>query len=234
MIEDPLGKLICQVEKSDFSKKPFVPAEHMEEAFVKYLQALICRGELLIKKTTHVNPELRQLNEQNLHDTVVKGGLRLAEENNLFGEYRMTFLENRTSIPFVLPLGGHYAPLLEKGRIIIVPITPRYAIYFMTEEISEKYTEGNDMKRLYVDDEETTWSLNRLAFIYERDQNGQGVVSGSKKLLIDLAKSLQLPCNDKIEFTKTSDDRALTDTEDLLVEYEEDYKMMASASEQKC
>ena len=68
------------------------------------------------------------LRAQIQHDFISKNGIIIAQENDLLSEYIVTFMLNKTTIPFVLSMDGIYNYTLNGHSVINLPIAPNVTV----------------------------------------------------------------------------------------------------------
>ena len=87
--------------------------------------ALIARGPSFSNQMNREENFWQAFPAQIQHDFISKNGIIIAQENDLLSEYIVTFMLNKTTIPFVLSMDGIYNYALNGHSVINLPIAPR-------------------------------------------------------------------------------------------------------------
>ena len=185
-IETPFGRIIKYLESNEFAEYVDSPRQ-IEEVSNKYIYALLARTVARNKKATaldeihimHVPPYMQ-------HDALLVSAFELAEVNELFKDYFVTFLVNKTNIPLVLPMSGAY----DFDDIIVAPVTPWRGVVWVKKKknLVEPLINGDKCKVFLADKQEDVMKLNIRAFDYECQNNRRNIVSPDRKVLEDLQK----------------------------------------------
>lgn len=73
-----------------------------------------------------------------------RGEWKLRTEKNFLLIILLTFLVNKTGVPFVLPIAGIYGYRMGKYRMINLPVTPEIALCFVhTQNADDLVIEEN-------------------------------------------------------------------------------------------
>lgn len=135
LIETPLGDFLNEIDKVDFDKESFVLSEEIKIVAKTFAWSLISRDPTMYsafkKKSVFA-----QFVAGNLHDYAAISGMGFAEEKDMFSDYIVTFLINKTDTPFVLPICGLYSYSRNKHRMMNIPISSKIAICFANKSYS--------------------------------------------------------------------------------------------------
>ena len=100
--------------------------------------ALISRGPTFSVQMNEEEDFWQAFPPQFQHDFVAKTGIKIAQENNLLSEYIVTFMLNKTPIPFVLSMDGIYNYTLNGHAVINLPIFPHVTVSLIHESYSSR------------------------------------------------------------------------------------------------
>lgn len=185
-IETPFGRIIKYLESNEFAETVVAPRQ-IEEVANKYICALLARTVARNKKVTASDGIHTMLVPRYMrHDVLLTSAFELAEANELFKDYFVTFLVNKTNIPLVLPMSGAY----DFDDIIVAPVTPWRSVVWVKKKknLIERLINGDTCKVFLADKEEDVMKLNIRAFDYECQNNRRNIVSSDRKVLEELRK----------------------------------------------
>ena len=128
-----------------------------------------------------------EMQEQELHDYAVKTGMNVGM--NLFDDFYASLIFNNTSIMFVLPICGFYGVVFEKKNMIVLPITPKYALY-LTKKFEE--CDGNIRHVYCIEDDEIVTQFNVCAYNCQVEQKYGYIISSKKNVLEELLRRVDL------------------------------------------
>lgn len=165
LIETPLGDFLNEIDKVDFDNDSFVLSEEIKIVAKTFAWSLISRDPTMYsafkKKIVHA-----QFMAGNLHDYAAISGMGYAEKKDMFSDYILTFLINKTDTPFVLPICGFYSYSRNKHSVIYMPITPKISICFANNSYSELILHDDGAVTFFEEfDSEKIKLLNEIAFI---------------------------------------------------------------------
>jgi len=183
-VETPIGKTIELLNNENVLKQDVVEIAGLDILAKRYFYSLISRSSMMLEAVDKSSFFFQFFTEQDRHDMAVEYSMEISEKQNLFGEHLITLFENRTEVPFVLPLCGHYTYEFDQAPCIILPLTPRHAIAMIHETATGSFMYGDGIiNKLFVSKPDTIERMNRKAFIYEKENNTRGIVSSSKQYL---------------------------------------------------
>ena len=193
-IETPFLKVVSFIEKN-IDKLPFSIPDSCFKDIKSYFNALIARSPQLFKEAMD-NSDFAKilLDEQSQHILTLFSALEEIEKKDMFGDFSFTFLQNKTEMPFVLPIMGmySYAKADTGERKIILPITPKIAILMVENKFLNEHTHADGTKVLYeVNDTSLVYSYNCYAVKYQQHLKYGSVVANNKQLLIDIKNELE-------------------------------------------
>lgn len=186
-IENPLGNLIAEIKKYDFSKLPIPIPKNIESVVFKYFDSLLARSTITINKFDE-SIYLQFLPKQNQHDIAVFSMLSETPAEKRLGEYIITLCVNFTDITFVLPAIGVFSYHYNNDSFINIPITPTLCFHLIKTDKPEKYIKNNSVALWKIDEREITRSMNAAAFVSELSGNKRFIASPNRDEL-ELLKS---------------------------------------------
>lgn len=164
-IETPFGEIISYVEKIGFEKETFSIDSNIRDTVKNFLYALIARSPSLVNSMSEESDFIQLLPERNRHDYVAKVGIGIAKEQGVFSEYIVTFIINRTDVPFVLSVDGLYNYRLNEYHVINLPISPTAAIALIHEGYSSRVLHEDGAISIFeINEPEKIMSMNEYAF----------------------------------------------------------------------
>ena len=138
----------------------------------------------MIQEAINASQFASLLSSEDQNSIAVLHGFQKAKEDALFADYFPTFLINKTSVPFVLPLLGMYEYFENGEKKIVMPIDKFSAIMFLEKKIINKYSDDNGMlMKFQTNDSDTIFSLNLEAVFQQKRMNYGYVISPTKELL---------------------------------------------------
>lgn len=164
-IETPFGKIISYVEKIGFENETLSIDSNIRDTVKNFLYALIARSPSLVNSMSAESDFIQLLPECNRHDYIAKVGLGIAKEQGFFSEYIITFIINRTDVPFALSVDGVYNYRLNEHYVINLPISPTAAIALIHESYSSRvFHEDGSISMFEINEREKIMSMNEYAF----------------------------------------------------------------------
>jgi len=185
-IENPFGDLVAYLDKLEFEKVTLVLKDSVNNKKIysiarDFLYALICRSPSFLEKMVSEDPFFQQLSEQEQHGYVAIKGIEIAKENEIFSDYIITFLINRTNVPFVLPVCGIYNYLFDNKMTMNLPVSPQLALCFMHKSSSDRIIHNNgEISMFEINDSYIVFRMNQWAFSAQIKQKWGYVVCPQK------------------------------------------------------
>lgn len=175
-IETPFGEILSDIDNVDFEQGCFSMPKNFTETTKNFIYALLSRDPDMLQKIKQHSTFAQFYHERTLHDYAAINVIDIAERNKLFAEYIVTFMENRTGTPFVLPIKGLFEYTLNGHSIINLPISPTRAICLVHKDHSNYLIQKDGTKAMFmVNISEQIKKINESAFLAQKRQN-QGVV----------------------------------------------------------
>jgi hypothetical protein len=176
-IESDLGKLLKFVKETEFKIGDEPPVQYREIAF-NYVYSLLARSPSFQEELNCNSTFFQLFSKRDRHDIAAHDGYLMAQEKNILRQYRISFLDNKSSEELVLPTGG-----LTQCKIkIICPVTPRRAI--VLDDISIEEEDERNLVAVYeIVDQEVIHRINQMSFIGEMKRDNKYIVSSDKGLL---------------------------------------------------
>ena len=164
-IETPLSVALLALDKIDFEQPTIsIEVSHLD-TIKEFAYSLISRDPIAHKAMNDnlvISKIVFEITAQNTHDIMAIHGPEFAKEIGLFAEYTISFLINKTNIPFVLPICGLLKTDME---FYYLPISPNMAIIMMHKGDIHKYNSANGIARFRIADPEVLKSYNDYAFL---------------------------------------------------------------------
>ena len=137
-IETPFGEVLTYIEKTGIDRETFTINSSAKEIIKNFMFALISRGPSFSDQMNEEEDFWQAFPPQFQHDFIAKTGIKIAQENNLLSEYIVTFMLNKTPIPFVLSMDGIYNYTLNGHAVINLPIFPHVTVSLIHESYSSR------------------------------------------------------------------------------------------------
>ena len=189
-IEAPFGKILSFIDKLDFDKGYFQLPSNFEYTTRSFIYSLLSRDPLTLRSFNKHSIFSQFMPDQTVHDLIALNGISTAFSKNIFSEYSLTFMVNRTKIPFVLPLSGLYNYKIADYNIINLPISPMICICLLENAYATQITnEHGEISMFSVDSPEIIMRINTWAFRGQKNRNWGCVICPERdeldRLLID-------------------------------------------------
>lgn len=176
--ERPLGILVSRL-KEVFNSQQIILNRKEVQTIYNYLYMLLARSPKMhsVVQEKFVFEAFYTL--QSIHDFTIDEALKLMRKENLFNDYKLTVLFNRTEEDFLLASDGYTQYQAGQEIVLILPVSPKIAFMLY------KGTDVHDGNIVYA----TTEYLLRLNTITveEQEQRRRGYVLSSKKEQLEKA-----------------------------------------------
>lgn len=182
-VEAPLGLVLKFVKSIDRDKPEFTMGDDMKRIMRRFVHALVARSTSFLQKTNEESVFTQFLSKRDQRDMAVIMGIEEASKSHVFEDWEITFMENHTEIPFVLPLSGSYSFSYNGDTMFNIPITPNYAITFMHKSVAHKFVTDGKMRLFQVIDSEQAMRFNMFALSSERRDWNYGIAASSRSVL---------------------------------------------------
>ena len=190
-IEEPFSKIAKFIDQIGCENTTFYINQEQYNAILNYARSLLVRNPSLIEEAKKASNFSSLLKSEDQNSIAIYYGFQKAKEDKLFSDYFPTFLINKTSTPFVLPLLGMYEYIEEDEKKVVLPIDKFSAIMFLEKKQFKKYSDERGLlTKFQVTDDNTIFSLNQVAIFQQTRMKYGCVVSPSKELLTLLLKSI--------------------------------------------
>lgn len=188
-IESPIGKILAYVDEKGFDKETLSVTSKIDETVKNFFCSLISRDPSLIKKMHEEGSLITLFSERDQHDYAAINGILLSQEANVFSEYIVTFMINRTTIPFVLPVCGLYSFSFNGHTVINLPVSPETAICLIHRDYAERLLHKDGAISMFeISDEVVIHRMNGWAFSAQLKQKYGRIVCPSRNELDRLKK----------------------------------------------
>ncbi|MBQ7504762.1 MAG: DUF4238 domain-containing protein [Ruminococcus sp.] len=185
-IETPFSNFLKFVEKAINDGGVFQINDAQYDAAYNFIYALIARSPAILKIINNNSLFFQFMSEKDQHDFAVVNSIRAGIDRKMFGDYILSFLQNKTDIPFVLPVKGVYSIKTKDIDIIILPVQPKFAVLLIHRDYVHKIVSNGLINIALMDNEEQIMQCNLIAFAAQCKQNWGRVVSANKQLLNNL------------------------------------------------
>ena len=171
-IETPFGKILAYIDGIDFEQEYFPMTPDFEQSTRAFIYSLMSRDPAMVNEMNENSFFSQFLPTQFRHDYAAINGIALAKQNKLLSEYILTFLVNRTDIPFVLPIAGLYDYNLNGHSVINLPISPKIAICLVHEGYSDRLIHDDGTVSMFmVEFPDVIMRMNNWAFTSQKKRN---------------------------------------------------------------
>jgi len=179
-IETPFSKIlkyIITLNLNDLSTTDVYFNVDMKEPILDFIYSLIVRAPSFHQMMKESEKMLENYTNHEKRDFIIKSGLKIAEENNIFNEYIITFMINRTKISFVLSMNGIYNYSFNGHSTINLPLTPNVTISLIHKNYSQRVIhEDGAISMFIIDDPEKIMKMNSVSFLSQIKHNWGYVV----------------------------------------------------------
>ncbi|MBQ2747195.1 MAG: DUF4238 domain-containing protein [Firmicutes bacterium] len=189
-IETPLGQILKFVRSIDPKNPEFTMDNEMKDVMRRFVHSLVARSRAMLTKINQTSIFAQFLPKRDLHDWAAVMGIEEAHNSRVFEDWEITFTENHTEVPFILPLCGTYSFSFNGDTMFNVPVTPHYAITFMPRAVAHKYVIDGKMRLFQIVNSEQAMRFNMFALNSERKDGNYGIASNSRKLLEVIKESV--------------------------------------------
>lgn len=191
-IETPFGKAL---EFIDNNSESFHIPHNIDSAVRTFVYALMARDPVVIQSYNRniLNPDsflqLIPLEARKMsNDSITITALDASFKKNIFDKYSITFVVNKSEVPFVLPICGLYGVEYGSYMFFILPISTFLAICFVDENLaSHLRCNDHSMRKLLISESEIIEFLNELAFQEQCKRNWGYVICPKREELDRLA-----------------------------------------------
>lgn len=185
-IESPLSEVLKYVDGIDYDAPYFIFEEDHSDIIKNYCYSLIARDPKMPESIRNDSIYFQFLPKQQQHDFAASKGIELAFEQGWLDSYVLTFVVNKTKIPFVLPVCGLYQCNLKGIDCIIMPVSSIISLVLFHEKNQDLMMDDLCMKMFLVEDALIINSLNSRAVKAQQAEGWGYVVSADYRLLCEL------------------------------------------------
>ena len=192
-IETPFSKALSALDEIDFDQPTIsIETTHLD-AIKEFAYSLISRDPIAHKAMNNnlvISKLLFEITAQDTHDIMAVYGPSFAKAPPPLEDYRISFLINRTDIPFVLPICG----LIQTNKGYYLPISPSMAI-IMAHDSDINNNSDNGFSRFYIANAEVLKNRNDYAFLTQVMRQWGYVVCNNRQELERLKLAHQVKIN---------------------------------------
>lgn len=164
-IETPFGNIIAYIERMGILQEETIEIKKsIDSEIKKFVYALISRGATL-EQNGEMEEWLQLLPERKQHDYISINGINIAGQKGLLDEYIVTFMMNKTDIPFVLSMDGVYNYSFNGHLAFNLPISPQMAICLIHINYFERMISKDGTIAMFeIERAEDIMCMNQCAF----------------------------------------------------------------------
>jgi len=181
-VETHLNKLYNYIKGIEEKELPITLDNYIINIAKNYILLLLIRSEIFHNLISNGSLFSEILNEQEQHDTIIIHAIRNKTINQFIDDLEISFIYNKTKVPFVLPTRGLYQFNYKGIPCFNIPIDPYFSVWArMPNKIITEVNDG-----LLVINNPQCDIVNDLNFIAVREQVKDGVgyiVSHNEELL---------------------------------------------------
>lgn len=164
-IETPLGILLKYIDENGIDGETFSIGAIMPSVVKVFVYSLIARGPDLNHRMSGEPDFWQDLPSQFQHDYIAKRGIELQAKSNIFSGYIVTFMINRTNVPFVLSMDGIYGFTLNGHEVVNLPISPHMAVSLVNKSYENRIlNEDGSFNMFEIHENEKIEFMNGRAF----------------------------------------------------------------------
>lgn len=177
-VENPM-KSVINFAKNNLSYSIVEIDPQIEFRVYNYIKSLIARSERLLGYVHESSVYFQFMKKQSQHDWTADFAMTNISIDDLEKDFSVSFLINKTDVPFVLPTCGMCECNIRDRISILVPITPYHALWLT------RYDDVNKKAIFNVceDSVELINAINRMLFQKQLGENVGYVVSANKPIL---------------------------------------------------
>ena len=184
VIETPFGELLTYIEKTGIDRETFSISSSAKQIIKNFMFALIARGPSFSNQMNREENFWQAFPAQFQHDFISKNGIIIAQENDLLSEYIVTFMLNKTTIPFVLSMDGIYNYTLNGHSVINLPIAPNVTVSLIHESYSSRVIhKDNSISMFELTRPDDITLMNGCAFSTQLKRNWGYVICSEREEL---------------------------------------------------
>ena len=177
-IETPFGNILAYIERMDFNQDTFSISSNFNKITRDFIYALMARDPVMLQSMQDGSVFAQFLPARDQHDYAAVNGVAIARKSEMFSDYILTFMINRTGIPFVLPIGGLYNYALNGHSVINLPISPQIALCLVHNGYADRLIYDSGVVSMFsIELPDMIMRMNDFAFISQKQRNWGYVVS---------------------------------------------------------
>lgn len=189
-IERPLKELLIFCREIVNSKEIIIDDSSQEKAWT-YFASLFARNPKMCNLIYENSTYFQFLSKQNQHDITVDLIMSSFNNSDFTQKIALSFLINRTSVPFVLPSRGFYEYTINDVTCHAIPLNPYVCLNFKEKDKEiHRGIDENSYLMIAPDMSDFVYKLNEFAFIRQKNDALGYVVSSDKNMLEKLRDSV--------------------------------------------
>lgn len=168
-IETPFSNILKYLDEIGVADKKIVPVRtNITEVIFDFMYSLVARSPSFHEMINESDSFLSQLPKEEKRDYIIKTGINTSRENSIFSEYIVTFMFNKTDVPFVLSMNGIYNYILNGNNVVNLPITPKIAICLIHKNYASRIiNDDGSISMFEITNPKDIMTMNRRAFSFQ-------------------------------------------------------------------
>lgn len=187
-IESKLIELVAYANSLHEEHEIFKISTEMLDLAKLYFRSLIARSPDICSGINEHSVFFQLLRKQDQHDYAVDSAMTNKIMDDLVEKYNFSFILNKTSIPYVLPIRGLYDYSINGVSCINIPLNSHSAI-FLTQKGKCIHSDAN-YAYMYVNEKPHIHLMNKSAMVKQINCGWGYVVCRDKPILENLLKNL--------------------------------------------
>lgn len=190
LIERPLKELLIfcrEIVNCD----EIIVEDYLKEIAWGYFTSLFARNPKMCRNVYEESVFFQFLSPQQQHDVTVDLTMPGFNDCDFTQKIALSFLINRTSVPFVLPSRGFYEYTINDVTCYAIPLNPYVCLNFKEKDKEiHRGIDENSYLMIAPDMSDFVYKLNEFAFIRQKNDALGYVVSSDKNMLEKLRDSV--------------------------------------------
>jgi len=186
--EEPFSKIVRTLKATDFDQSPLYFGSDFRLDVLTFIGALFFRDKKMLEVIGANSLFFNAFPKQFQHDLTVSL-LDIEDIKRMFYDWTVTFLINRSRVPYVLPISGIYGgSKILRCSAGILPITPYLAITLIKGKNVNFPIIDNQIAILTIDSNSAVQESNCRAFSWQYSLGHGYIVSPNKQELLKMTK----------------------------------------------
>ena len=182
-IENPFSKVLKVIDSADYDLNDVYIDNEMADIVKDYALSLYSRSPFAIESLNETSIYFRLFPIQDKADIAVSLSQETGTKNNIFQEYQVTIMINKTNVPFVLPLSGMYGFEKSSKKYILMPVSPKRSLVLIEHE------KKVPRKIFEIDDDSIVNFFNLKAYKHQCNQQYGYIICDRKDTLEEIKEN---------------------------------------------